>query len=219
MWPLPCNQILHIFGPSNMVSTPSCSTWNAHTWVTFGKIHSKGSLRGSRGFIVETPVLSKFDSLRAIGMMWMQLHSLAMSVVLVISWFVWKTRSKHLDVHTLTLSRMTTLDAIFIQQPSTFLHPGSRVAAVGHYVEVATFEVLLVKTIDIFKLQTSIFEYPVTCYDLSICCVPNEDCKKEIILLCSYTNILFSWKYRLHTEMKVSMWFTLPKARGPRWCK
>ena len=162
MWPLPCNQILHIFGPSNMVSTPSCSTWNAHTWVTFGKIHSKGSLRGSRGFIVETPVLSKFDSLRAIGMMWMQLHSLAMSVVLVISWFVRKTCSKHFDVYFLIFSIMTALDPILVQQPSTILHPASRVAAVSHYVEVSTLKILLVQAVYILKLHTPILKNPVT---------------------------------------------------------
>ena len=50
-------------------------------------------------------------------------------------------------------------------------------------VEVVTFEVLLVKMINVFKLQASIFEYPVACFPFSVSRVPNEDCKRSTVII------------------------------------
>jgi hypothetical protein len=92
----------------------------------------------------------------------MQLHPLALRVVLVPSSFVWETCSKHLDVHSSIFCNMTALDAIFVQQPSTFFHPASRVATVAHNIEVSTLEVIFVQTVYILKFHTPVLKNPAT---------------------------------------------------------
>lgn len=158
------------------MSTLSSSIQKAHSRVVFSKIHSEGSLRVNRGLVVDFPVLSKFDSLRAISAVRMQLHPLTLCVVFVISCFTWKTCSKHLDVHISTFSRMTALDSVFIQQPSTLHHPWSRVATIGHYVEISPPEALCVQAIYILKLHIPVFKNPVTSTFLSMSSVPDEHC-------------------------------------------
>ena len=71
-------------------------------------------------------------------------------------------------------SNVTTANAIVVQEPGTLHHPGTRVAAVCHYVEVLTSEALFVELVDVFKWQKSILQNPVTSSLSSMSSVPNE---------------------------------------------
>ena len=170
VWTLLAKQTLYMICPGGVM----CAlyfTFIQNAWIITCKIYSKGCLVKTR---MKLSMFSKLDRLIVFG--W--LHPITLGIDLVIGWLIWETSSKHLDVYFFPFSAMTTVDAILVQKFGTLHHPGTGVAAVGYYVEIATFEELLVKTINILKLQASIFEYPVTSFPFSMSSVPNEDCRK-----------------------------------------
>ena len=99
--------------------------------------------------MLQLSMLSKYNALGITPRV--KFHPLTFSIELVPGLLTRKTRGKHFDEGLSVFGILTALDTFSIQYLGTFFHPGSRVAAVSHYVEVQTFEVPLVEVVDILK--------------------------------------------------------------------
>ena len=143
--------------------------------VGLGEIDSECCLGPFLRFICKLTMLGKSNG--PTGTIWMQFHTTTLGIELVIGLLGGKTTGKHLEEDLALLSIVAALDTISVKQFGAFFHPGSRVAAVAHQVEVPTFEESFVEIVYVFKSQTSIFQHPIPGPPFSMASVPDEHCK------------------------------------------